>query len=96
MSTLIDIDTARILKQLKIGEQAASDFEKEAIRIQRILRSVDRQVSPNFTVRYLEVKEGLTKEIKADQFTKLNQALIDSQTAVRALIETDANLGGER
>lgn len=94
MSTLIDIDTARILKQLKIGEQAASDFEKEAIRIQRILRSVDRQVSPNFTVRYLEVKEGLTKEIKADQFTKLNQALIDSQTAVRALIETDANLGG--
>lgn len=95
MSTVIDIDTARILKQLKIGEQAVAEFEKEATRIQHILESMDRQGSPNFTARYVEVKEGLTKEIKADQFTKLKQALIDSQTAVQALIETDANLGGE-
>ncbi|WP_430535971.1 hypothetical protein [Listeria rocourtiae] len=96
MPTSIDIDTARILKQLKRGEQAAADFKVEATNVQRRLEKINTQVSPDFATRYIEVKEGLVKGIHADQFTKLHQAFIDSQAAVRAFIETDAKLGGER
>lgn len=56
---------------------------------------LNKQVSPDFMTRYMEVKEGLVTEIKADQFTKLNQSFVDSQLAVHAFIETDAKLGGE-
>ncbi|EUJ45364.1 hypothetical protein [Listeria riparia] len=95
MSTQIDIDTAWILKQLKMGEQAALDFKAEATRIQHTMDTLNKQVSPDFMTRYIEVKEGLVTEIEADQFTKLKQAFVDSQTAVRAFIETDAKLGGK-
>ncbi|MBC1370853.1 hypothetical protein HB847_00640 [Listeria booriae] len=93
MPTQIDIDTTWILKQLKVGEQAVADFKAEATTIQCTLDKLNKQVSPNFITRYIEVKEGLVKEIRADQFTKLKQSLADSQTAVRAFIETDAKLG---
>ncbi|MBC1797239.1 hypothetical protein HCA55_10930 [Listeria booriae] len=95
MSTQIDIDTAWILKQLKMGEQAVSDFKDEATSIQHTMDKLNKQVSPDFMTRYIEVKEGLVTEIKADQFTKLKQAFVDSQLAVSAFIETDAKLGGK-
>ncbi|MBC1231580.1 hypothetical protein HB816_14095 [Listeria booriae] len=95
MSTQIDIDTAWILKQLKMGEQAVADFKAEATSIQHTMDKLNKQVSPNFMKRYIEVKEGLVTEIKADQFTKLKQAFVDSQLAVSAFIETDAKLGGK-
>ncbi|EUJ30878.1 hypothetical protein [Listeria cornellensis] len=95
MPTQIDIDTAWILKQLKVGEQAVAEFKAEATTIQHILDKLNKQVSPNFMSRYIEVKEGLVQEIRADQFTKLKQSLVDSQAAVRAFIETDAKLGGK-
>ncbi|MBC2177096.1 hypothetical protein HCB27_10740 [Listeria booriae] len=95
MPTQIDIDTTWILKQLKVGEQAVADFKAEATTIQHTLDKLNKQVSPNFITRYIEVKEGLVKEIRADQFTKLKQSFVDSQTAVRAFIETDAKLGGK-
>ncbi|MBC1473137.1 hypothetical protein HB852_00710 [Listeria grandensis] len=95
MSTQIDIDTAWILKQLKVGEQAVADFKAEATTIQHTLDKLNKQVSPNFMTRYIEVKESLVQEIRADQFTKLKQSLVDSQAAVRAFIETDAKLGGK-
>ncbi|MBC6309273.1 hypothetical protein HCJ66_06865 [Listeria sp. FSL L7-1582] len=95
MSTQIDIDTAWVLKQLKKGEQAVSDFKAEATKIQHTMDKLNKQVSPAFMTRYMEVKEGLVTEIKADQFTKLNQSFVDSQLAVHAFIETDAKLGGE-
>ncbi|MBA3926112.1 hypothetical protein [Listeria rustica] len=95
MSTQIDIDTAWVLKQLKKGEQAVSDFKAEATKIQHTMDRLNKQVSPDFMTRYIEVKEGLVTEIKADQFTKLKQAFVDSQLAVHAFIETDAKLGGE-
>ncbi|EUJ42987.1 hypothetical protein [Listeria riparia] len=95
MSTPIDIDTAWVLKQLKMGEQAALDFKAEATRIQHTMDTLNKQVTPDFMTRYIEVKEGLVTEIKADQFTKLKQAFVDSQTAVREFIETDAKLGGK-
>ncbi|MBC1490616.1 hypothetical protein HCI99_02105 [Listeria booriae] len=95
MSTQIDIDTAWILKQLKMGEQAVANFKAEATSIQHTMDKLNKQVSPDFMTRYIEVKEGLVTEIKADQFTKLKQAFVDSQLAVSSFIETDAKLGGK-
>ncbi|MBC2263131.1 hypothetical protein HCB37_01245 [Listeria booriae] len=95
MATQIDIDTTWVLKQLKKGEQAAVDFKAEATKIEHTMDKLNKQVSPDFMTRYIEVKEGLVTEIKADQFTKLKQAFVDSQLAVNAFIETDAKLGGK-
>ncbi|MBC1370848.1 hypothetical protein HB847_00615 [Listeria booriae] len=95
MSTQIDIDTAWVLKQLKRGEQAVADFKAEATKIEHTMDKLNKQVSLDFMTRYIEVKEGLVTEIKADQFTKLKQAFVDSQLAVNAFIETDAKLGGK-
>ncbi|MDT0109219.1 hypothetical protein QJV45_02035 [Listeria booriae] len=95
MPTQIDIDTSWILKQLKTGEQAVSEFKAEATEIQHTMDKLNKQVSPDFMTRYIEVKEGLVTEIRADQFTKLKQSFLDCQTAMRAFIETDAKLGGK-
>ncbi|MBC2163340.1 hypothetical protein [Listeria booriae] len=95
MATQIDIDTVWVLKQLKKGEQAVADFKAEATKIEHTMDKLNKQVSPDFMTRYIEVKEGLASEIRADQFTKLKQAFVDSQLAVQAFIETDAKLGGK-
>ncbi|EUJ29587.1 hypothetical protein [Listeria cornellensis] len=62
MSTQIDIDTTWILKQLQVGEQAVVEFKAEATTIQHTLDKLNKQVSPNFMTRYIEVKEGLGKK----------------------------------
>ncbi|MBC1918517.1 hypothetical protein HCJ46_07105 [Listeria booriae] len=60
MSTQIDIDTAWVLKQLKKGEQAVSDFKAEATKVQHTMEK---------KINELNIRLGLSIQMENLKFT---------------------------